>query len=242
MRVIFHMFYLSIFLTRPRSRRSRAAVLRAFGLDLDLASRDHPPSLPAVPRVASRAPPRRATHFSSSADDPRLATHANAGSPIIQNSPNTATPPHRAAPLACRIDGIVSTYVAAHCERGMTCFAISLSMLLETCARGVTSTGRDRVRRPRALERICPELKRARERHTRPPSSEARVRGERRVNVTRLRKYEKVSSSTNDETSVCLLQGTREAPRFGAEPPPGTPRTGTRATSRHEDGRAPAAS
>ena len=95
---------------------------------------------PRVPRSPGGPPPPRShaspraraldarTHASSSADDPRLATHSNAGSPIIQNSPNTATPPHRAAPRACRIVGIVSTYVAAHCERGMTCFAISLSM------------------------------------------------------------------------------------------------------------------
>jgi len=62
-----------------------------------------------------------------------------------------------------------------------------------------------------------------------------------KVKVRRVR--EKLSSSTNDETSVCFLQCTREAPRrFGAEPTPGAPRTGTRATSRHEDGRARAAS
>ncbi len=61
MRVIFHMFYLLIFLNRPRSRRDASIRTPRVGSDLDLASRDHPAPPPtAVSRVASRARPRRA--------------------------------------------------------------------------------------------------------------------------------------------------------------------------------------
>ena len=68
MRVIFHMFYLLIFLNRPRSRRDASIRSPRVGSDLDPASRDHPAAPPtAVSRAASRARPRRA--------DSRLLLH-----------------------------------------------------------------------------------------------------------------------------------------------------------------------
>ena len=55
------MFYLLIFLNRPRSRRDASIRSPRVGSDLDPASRDHPAAPPtAVSRVASRARPRRA--------------------------------------------------------------------------------------------------------------------------------------------------------------------------------------
>ena len=89
-----------------------------------------PRSAPSRSHASHRIPSARIySSLALSASPPTPASHLKDSSPIIQNTPNTATPPQRASPATWRCVGMVSTYADDHIARGTICFAISRSIL-----------------------------------------------------------------------------------------------------------------